>query len=454
MTVRGVRLAAAAAVLLIAQSAEGAQDGLVADTDIHGPTLNFDWQDIKVGVGAYQEGPTGLTIIRLMLGAAVVVDSRGGAPATVNTDALRLGYAEPHWDAIVFSGGAVYGEEAITAIATGLKDEGVRGSRPDGRVLTTGAVIHDTGGRRLNEIYPDKRLAQAALEALRPGVFPLGAQGAGRMAMQGSFFGCGAHSGQGAAFREINGVKIAAFVVVNAFGSIVDRRGDLVSCHPAPNWGGTPKIADLMANVPASRDPDWRPSDTGQNTTVSLIVTNRKLSYSELQRLAIQVHTSMARAIQPFSTFADGDTLFAATTDQAPASALSAIDLDTMAGEIMWDAILKSVPEEPALAPPASATVSDERLRAYAGQYDFGPHARLKIEADKGILTVTAERGNVFEFAIGEPVPVVPISDTEFTVKGRYQTRLSFTLGPDGRATGATLNPGPWAQAGRRAPDE
>ena len=32
------------------------------------------------------------------------------------------------------------------------------------------------------------------------------------MAMQGDFFGCRAHSGQGAAFREINGVKIAAFV--------------------------------------------------------------------------------------------------------------------------------------------------------------------------------------------------------------------------------------------------
>jgi L-aminopeptidase/D-esterase-like protein len=454
MTVRGVRLAAAAAALLVVQTAEAGQDGLVADTDIHGPTLNFDWQDVKIGVGAYEEGPTGLTIIRFMLGAAVVVDSRGGSPATVNTDSLRLGYAEPHWDAIVFSGGAVYGEEAIAAVAPGLKDEGHRGFGPDGRVLATGAVIHDTGERRLNEIYPDKRLAQAALAALRPGVFPLGAQGAGRMAMQGNFFGCRAHSGQGAAFRVINGVKIAAFVVVNAFGSIVDRRGDLVSCHLAPSWGGSPKIADLMVNAPASRDPAWQPSEAGRNTTVSLIVTNRKLSYAELQRLAIQVHTSMARAIQPFSTFADGDTLFAATTDQAPASALSAIDLDTMAGEIMWDAILASVPEEKAFVPPASATVSEDRLRAYAGLYDFGPHARLKVEADNGTLTVTAQRGKVFEFPVGEPVPVIPVSETEFMVRGRYQTRLSFTLGADGQATGATLNPGPWAQAGRRAPDE
>jgi hypothetical protein len=66
------------------------------------------------------------------------------------------------------------------------------------------------GGRRFNEIYLDKRLAQAALHALRPGVFPQGAQGAGRMAMQGSYLGCNAHSGQGGAFRQIGVTKIAA----------------------------------------------------------------------------------------------------------------------------------------------------------------------------------------------------------------------------------------------------
>jgi L-aminopeptidase/D-esterase-like protein len=457
VTVRGVRLAAAAAAFLVVNSAEGAQgaqDGLVAETGVHGPTLTFDWQDIKVGVGAYEEGPTGLTIIRFMLGAAVVVDSRGGAPGTVNTDALRLGYTKPRVDAIVFAGGSAYGEEAITAVATGLKDEGVRSGAWDDITFTTGAIIYDFGDRRLNEIYPDKRLAQAALDALRPGVFPLGAEGAGRMATQGNFFGCRAHSGQGAAFREINGVKIAAFVVVNAFGSIVDRQGNLVSCHPAPSWGGTPKIADLMLHAPASRDPDWRPSDTDRNTTVSLIVTNRKLTYAELQRLAIQVHTSMARAIQPFSTFADGDTLFAATTDQAPASAMSDIDLDTIAGEVMWDAILASVPHESAFVPPPPVTVIDDRLRGYAGLYELGAHARLKVAVEGGTLSVTAMRGSVFEFPIGKPVPVVPVSDREFFVDGRYHTRLSFTPGPDGKATGATLNPGPWAQPGWRVADE
>jgi len=49
---------------------------------------------------------------------------------------------------------------------------------------------------------------------------------------------------------------------------------------------------------------------------------------------------------------------------------------------------------------------------------------------------------------------VTPVSDTEFAVNGRYRIRLSFTLGGDGAATGATLNPAPWAQIGWRIADE
>jgi hypothetical protein len=44
----------------------------------------------------------------------------------VNTDGLRLGYGRRFTEAIVFSGGSSYGEEAIMAVATGLEDDGVR----------------------------------------------------------------------------------------------------------------------------------------------------------------------------------------------------------------------------------------------------------------------------------------------------------------------------------------
>ena len=210
----------------------------------------------------------------------------------------------------------------FTAVATALKDDGIRSGDWLDVAFVAGAIIYDFGGRRFNEVYPDKRLAQAALRAARPGVFPLGAQGAGRMAMQGSYFGCNTHSGQGGAFRQIGAVKIAAFTVVNAYGAVTDRAGRLVACNRPKSWGNLTMTSELLRNLPQSLKADWdaaasRPDAGGtRNTTISLIVTNQKLDYASLQRMAVQVHTSMARAIQPFSTQNDGDTLYAASTQE------------------------------------------------------------------------------------------------------------------------------------------
>jgi L-aminopeptidase/D-esterase-like protein len=318
-----VAIMATAIAIGVPSVAEADQGNLVPDTKVDGPTLTFDWLAVEVGVASYEEGPTGVTVIRFPRRASVAVDVRGGGPGTVNTDGLRLGYGQAFTDAIVFSGGSSYGEEAITAVATGLKDDGARSGDFSNVAFVPGAIIYDFGGRRFNEIYPDKRLAQTALRAARPGVFPLGAQGAGRMAMQGSYFGCDAHSGQGGAFRQVGPTKIAAFVVVNAYGAVTDRAGRLASCNRAKSWENLETTSELLQHLPASLRADWDAEVARQqdgpgtkNTTVSLVVTSQKLGYAALQRLAIQVHTSMARAIQPFSTGLDGDTLYVASTQE------------------------------------------------------------------------------------------------------------------------------------------
>ncbi len=431
------------------------QSGLNPDTEMRSPTLKFDWPAIEIGVGSYEAGPTGLTVIHFVPRAAVVEDSRGGAPGTVNTARLQLGYDAPRMDAVVFSGGSSYGEEAITAVATGLKDEGVRSGAWNNIADVTGAIIYDFGSsRRLNEIYPDKALAQATLQHLHPGIFPLGAQGGGRMAMQGGFFGCNAHSGQGAAFRQIGEVKIAAFVVVNASGVITNRQGELVSCHSAASWGPSMKVSELMKNVPLSRIESWQPPGGGNepthtNTTVSLIVTNKRLDYAGLKRLAIQVHTSMARAIQPFSTFDDGDTLFAATTDEVSGATLTQINLDTVASDVMWDAILASVPEQTEPKAAGHVQVSEADLQRLVGRYDFGSNVILQVSEEKGALEVLTLGKNAFEFETAKPIPIIPASASDFYVDSRYRTHLAFDV-QDGKVTAAVLNPGPWEQRGHK----
>jgi L-aminopeptidase/D-esterase-like protein len=84
----------------------------------------------------------------------------------------------------------------------------------------------------------------------------------------------------------------------------------------------------------------------------------------------------MARAIQPFSTSQDGDTLYAASTQEID-SELTPLTLMTIAGETMWDAVLASVPDNAVSARPAEkpASVSADKLAAYAGTYEFGSAA-------------------------------------------------------------------------------
>src|SRR5262249_7149847 len=216
---------------------------------------------------------------------------------------------------------------------------------------------------RTNSVYPDKDLGRAALRAARPGRFFQGARGAGRHVSVGKYFGPRYHepSGQGGAFRQVGPTKVAVFVVVNAVGSIVDRQGRVVRGNRDPESGVRTLIGDdLKAGIGAKkrgRDPD-SPKDparrpSGENTTLTLVVTNRKLAYWELQRLAIQVHTSMARAIQPFHTRYDGDVLFAASTAEVEDAELDALDLSTIASELSWDAVLSSIPKsvDPAVGP-------------------------------------------------------------------------------------------------------
>ena len=45
-----------------------------------------------------------------------------------------------------------------------------------------------------------------------------------------------------------------------------------------------------------------------------------------------------------------------------------------------------------------------------------------------------------------EPLAIIPSSDTDFYVDGRYHTRIAFTKDTAGKVSGAVLNPGPWEE--------
>ena len=413
-----------------------------------GTELTFDWPMIRIGTAEYKEGPTGVTVFRFGRKVLAAYDVRG-EPGTANTDWLRLGRDIPKVDAVVLSGGSLYGIESTTAVATAMKDDQLRTGTWNDVAYATGAIIYDLGDRRLNEVYPDKKLAQAAFRAAKPGVFRMGSAGGGRFAKTGAFFGLNAHSGEGGAYYEKGNLKIACFTIVNALGVVTDREGHIKAGYRDPAWPtNLVTTADLLKAV---REKGGGPAETKptQNTTISLVVVNQKLNFADLQRLAIQVHTSMSRGLQPYATEWDGDVLFAVSTGEADLpqeekernTAIALIP--TIASEVMWDAILSSVPEQP--QQPQPVYVSTPLPQKYAGKYRFSRFVTVEITAKDGKLfaQATGER-NAYEIGREKAVELVPVSASldKFTIvlPHRYPLTLDFSSGT------LVINPGLWAQ--------
>ena len=307
---------------------------LVPQTEFSGPMLTFDFPRLAIGIAEYAAGPTGCTVFNFDHGAVAAVDIRGGAHATLYTEALQNG--EGKLDAICLAGGSFYGLEAATGVAAELLARHNYSPHWGNIALVSGAIIYDFGPRD-NAVYPDKALGRAALKAARSGVFPLGPRGAGRSATVGKWLQKpyrSEHAGQGGAFREVKGVKVAVFTVVNAVGAIINRQGRVVRGSLDPRTGERPRVAD--AGLPPPHG----------NTTLTVVVTNQILGGWSLRQLARHVHTSMARAIEPLHTISDGDVLYAVTTNElAYDQGLNEYVLGVLASEVAWDAVLASFSE-------------------------------------------------------------------------------------------------------------
>jgi L-aminopeptidase/D-esterase-like protein len=378
------------------------------------------------------------------------VDVRGGAPATINTDALRLSYDEPFVNAVAFAGGSSYG----LAVATGAADE-IKATTPnptqwESIATVVGAIIFDVGGRRFSQVTPDYELGRAALRAAQPGRFPLGAHGAGRFAMQGGYWGERLYSGQGGAFRQMGPTKIAVFSVVNALGTIVDRAGRVVRCEK-PEAEGCGTIAARFAARVGRLEKPQRDAGKG-NTTITLVVTNQRLPLWALQRLAAQVHTSMARAIQPLATQDDGDTLYAATTGDVDNPDLSPVDLGVVASEVAWDAVLASVPPLPPAGPKTPIAVLTAELDRYSGTYEFVPGTRAIVARGPAGLTIQLDDHESVYLPRKKAVPLLAVAPDEFLIETERRDRLRFTRSANDTISGLTINPGAWAIPAVRRP--
>ncbi len=429
---------------IVAAQVNDPNAGLVPITEFDGPALEFEFPGVHIGIAEYPEGPTGTTVFYFPDNVMAVVDVRGGAPGAINTDALRLGYETSFTTAIALSGGSSYGLGAATGASQEIK---VLRSNPgwwSNIAVVSGAIIFDLGGRRYNAVTPDERLGRAAVRAARPGYFPLGARGAGRFAMQGWFYNAPQHSGQGAAYGQFGEVRIATFTVVNSLGGIVNRSGRLVRCG-VPAQTDCPLASSVLRKQPDNTNSQKdSPDGLSSNTTISLVITNQKLSFAELQRFAMQTHTSMARSIQPFHTIKDGDTLFAVSTAEVEATDISIEQLGVHASELMWDAVLASAPPIPDRPKADDRVLTASEMSKYPGTYEFasGMQATLMIEGQDLVIRAP-ERESIY-LPSASAIKITPASNGDFVLDTQRADVIRFESDNHNNVKRLIINPGPW----------
>jgi len=143
-------------------------------------------------------------------------------------------------------------------------------------------------------------------------------------------------------------IVIAALVVVNAAGDIVDwRRGTIVAgARTADGRDFVHSVDQLRRDLDARRaaNAPLAPvnDDPLRATTLAAIGTNVELTKTQLTKLAMMANTGAARAINPYHTQGDGDQMLAVSTGGSTTD-LSLTALGAIAAEVVSDAIVRAV---------------------------------------------------------------------------------------------------------------
>ncbi|HSD28518.1 MAG TPA: P1 family peptidase [Vicinamibacteria bacterium] len=300
-----------------------------------------DVPGVKVGHFTDSRRPTGCTVVLVEGGAVGGVDVRGGAPGTRETDLLGPLNLVDRVHAVVVAGGSAFGLDAASGVVRFLEEKGVGFETPAGRVpIVPAAVLFDLwlGDAK---VRPDAGAGYAAARAASTGPVAEGNVGAGSGATVGKLFGAGLamKSGLGSAsVRLPSGAVVAALVVVNAVGDVIDQdTGRLVA--GARTEDGR-RLRGAMGALAAGHAPGG--ALTGQSTSIAVVATNVTLTKAQANKVAQMAHDGLARTIVPVHTPWDGDTVFALATG---ATSVASADLvvGALAADVTALAVVRAV---------------------------------------------------------------------------------------------------------------
>ena len=288
---------------------------------------------ITVGHATNLTARTGCTVILCPAGATAGVDVRGAAPGTRETEALRPGRLVQKAHAVLLTGGSAFGLDAAGGVVQYLEEKNVGFPAGPVRVpIVPAAVIFDLGVGAAN-VRPDREMGyQACLNATDAPV-TMGTVGAGTGATVGKAPGVPSSPGGlgSACIRLDSGLIVAAIVVVNSLGNVVNPRTGEIVAGGREN-GSFVDITERLLDANLVQ---------GTNTTIGVVATNATLSVAEVNRVAEMAHDGMARAIRPSHTMSDGDTLFSLATGSHTGSRVNTVGI--LAAEVVAEAIVNAV---------------------------------------------------------------------------------------------------------------
>jgi len=300
---------------------------------------------IRVGHATDLEGITGCTVILCEAGASAGADIRGGASGTAEIGVMDPMHITPAIHALVLSGGSAFGLEASSGVRRFLEQQNIGFEMRSARIpIVPSAILYDLGIGNPHA-RPSREMGEAAAAAAfgsKPhAAVAEGNVGAGTGATVGKVNGmeCAMKGGLGTAVWNLSGkfagIQVAAMAAVNAFGDVLDEKGQILAGARQSAKSRT------FANTAKLLLDGATPRFDGGNTTLVVVATNAKLTKVEATKVSQLAQAGVIRAISPVHTTRDGDTVFTIST-----GALATIDINALgiaAAEVVAEAIRRAV---------------------------------------------------------------------------------------------------------------
>lgn len=298
-----------------------------------------NFECIGLGHETNEDAKTGVSVLYFKEGAQVGSDISGGGPASRETPLTNSLTADNPINAIVFSGGSAYGLAASDGVMQCLEEHNIGYNTGYALVpLVLQSCIYDLGYGK-NNVRPTSQMGyQACKKALSQCEEICGNIGAGTGASVGKLMGMkrATKTGLGIHAVQCGDLKIAAVVVLNAFGDVFNPdNGEKIAGLMDEKRVGFVDLEESFIRM------IHKPSDLfNSNTTIGCVITNAKFDKSKLNKIASMTRNAYARCINPVGTMADGDSIYACSVGNV----VSDVNLvGTLSAKVMQKAILKAV---------------------------------------------------------------------------------------------------------------